>query len=51
MFEEELYHTDAHKLILFPNPTTGQFSLILPDGEEEVTLEVISLLGLSVMIE
>jgi hypothetical protein len=51
VFEVELYHTDAHKLILFPNPTTGQFSLILPDGEEEVTVEVISLLGHSVMKE
>ncbi len=51
VFEEELYHNDAHKLILFPNPTTGQFSLILPHGDEEVTVEIISLLGHSVMKE
>ena len=51
VFEEEMYHTDNHKLILFPNPTTGQFSVILPHGEEEVTVEVISILGQSVMKE
>jgi hypothetical protein len=51
VFEEEVYHTDSHKLILFPNPTTGQFSLILPDGEDEVTVEIISILGHSVLKE
>ena len=51
VFEEELYHNDAHKLILFPNPTTGQFSLILPHGDEEVTVEIISILGHSVLKE
>ncbi len=51
VFEDEVYHTDSHKLILFPNPTTGQFSLILPDGEDEVTVEIISILGHSVLKE
>ncbi len=51
VFEDEVYHTDSQKLILFPNPTTGQFSIILPHGEEEVTVEIISILGHSVLKE
>ncbi|OPZ27252.1 MAG: hypothetical protein BWZ00_01502 [Bacteroidetes bacterium ADurb.BinA174] len=51
VFEDEVYHTDSDKLILFPNPTTGQFSIIIPDSEEEVTVEIISILGHSILKE
>ncbi len=51
VFEDEVYHNDINKLIPFPNPTTGYFSIILPHGEEEVTVEIISILGHSVLKE
>ena len=51
VFEDEVYCTDSNKLILFPNPTTGQFSIIIPDSEEEVTVEIISILGHSILKE
>ena len=51
VFEDEVYCTDTDKLILFPNPTTGQFSIIIPDSEEEVTVEIISILGHSILKE
>lgn len=50
VYEDIVYSNETDDIILFPNPTTGQFSMIVPGEDIEVTVEIVSIIG-SIMIK
>lgn len=51
VFEDVVYSNGSDGLMLFPNPTTGYFSVVIPDKEEEVIVEVKSISDYSILKE
>lgn len=51
IFEDIVYFGQNEKVTLFPNPTDGHFSLIIPEKEREVTVEIASLNGHLILTE
>ena len=51
VFEDLVYSNGIGETILFPNPTTGQFSIVIPEGENEIIVEIISMIGSSMLKE
>lgn len=50
VYEDIVYSNETDDIILFPNPTTGQFSMIIPGEDIEVTVEIVSIIG-SILIK